>query len=87
MVLEIPIRHLKPPAREPADAAWWVRGDAPVRVAEMVAPLVDGRSALLAMCVAFLTAKQSIWLADWSLYARLRGVREGVHVRHPHRYT
>ncbi len=75
MVLETPARQVKPPAHEPADVAWWARGDAPVRVAEAVAPLVDGRSALLAMCVAFLTARRSIWLADWSLYARLRLVR------------
>jgi phosphatidylserine/phosphatidylglycerophosphate/cardiolipin synthase-like enzyme len=54
---------------------WWAEGDAPVRVAQSLAPLVDGRGAMLAMCVAFLTAQRSIWLADWSLHARLMMVR------------
>lgn len=65
------------PARQHDFAAltWWAHGDAPVRVADLLVPLVDGRAAMLAMCVAFLTARESIWLADWSIYARLRMVR------------
>jgi|GEM_PF-315540 len=59
----------------PADLAWWAQGDAPVRVAQALVPLIDGRAAMLAMCIAFLTARQSIWLADWSLHARLGMVR------------
>jgi phosphatidylserine/phosphatidylglycerophosphate/cardiolipin synthase-like enzyme len=55
--------------------AWWARGDAPVRVASTLIPLVDGRAAMLAMCVAFLTARERIWLAGWDLYAQLRMVR------------
>ena len=62
------------PALEAA-GAWWARGDAPVRVAETVAPLVDGRAAMLAMCAAFLTARESIWLAGWDLHANLLMVR------------
>ena len=58
-----------------ADDEWWVREDAPVRVTETVAPLADGRAAMLAMCVAFLTAQKSIWLADWSLTTTIRLVR------------
>ena len=58
-----------------SDQAWWVRGDAPVRVAETLVPLVDGRAAMLAMCVAFLTAQERIWLADWDLQAELELVR------------
>jgi phosphatidylserine/phosphatidylglycerophosphate/cardiolipin synthase-like enzyme len=46
-----------------------------VRVAETLAPLVDGRAALLVMCAAFLVAKETIWLADWDLQARLLMVR------------
>jgi hypothetical protein len=49
----------------PAEQAWWARGDTPVRVAETLVPLVDGRAAMLAMCIAFLTARDHIWLADW----------------------
>ncbi|HEY7781487.1 MAG TPA: phospholipase D family protein [Ktedonobacterales bacterium] len=63
------------PTNDQADLAWWARGDAPVRVAETVVPLVDGRAAMLAMCAAFLTAKRTIWLADWDLHAELRIVR------------
>jgi phosphatidylserine/phosphatidylglycerophosphate/cardiolipin synthase-like enzyme len=59
----------------PSDRSWWAHGDSDVGIAEALAPLVDGRAAMLAMCVAFLTAKQSIWLADWSLHAKLRMVR------------
>ncbi len=58
-----------------SDQAWWARGDAPVRVAETLAPLVDGRAAMLAMCVAFLTAQERIYLADWDLQAELEMVR------------
>ncbi len=54
---------------------WWALGDAPVRVAETLVPLVDGRAAMLAMCAAFLRAQRSIRLADWGMYARLRMVR------------
>jgi len=80
MALRTPPR----PARRPtpdatpeaiADLAWWARGDAPVRVATAAVPLVDGRAAMLAMCVAFLTARHSIWLADWDLHADLDMVR------------
>ena len=76
MALQTPSRQVQQPRIKTAPAEeWWVREDAPVRVAETVAPLADGRAALLAMCVAFLTAQKSIWLADWSLYARMRLVR------------
>jgi hypothetical protein len=66
-----------PSEREPERdrCAWWAVGDAPVRVARTLVPLVDGRAAMLAMCAAFLTAKQSIRLADWGIYVRLRMVR------------
>ena len=59
----------------PTEEAWWVRGDTPVRVAETLVPLVDGRAAMLAMCIAFLTAQERIWLADWDLQAGLEMVR------------
>jgi phosphatidylserine/phosphatidylglycerophosphate/cardiolipin synthase-like enzyme len=68
-------RAARTPAGDIADQAWWALGDAPVRVAETLTPLVDGRSAMLAMCAAFLSAKETIWLADWDLHARLLMVR------------
>ena len=76
MALQTPSRQVEQPrTKTSADEEWWVREDTPVRVAETVAPLADGRAAMLAMCVAFLTAQKSIWLADWSLTARIRLVR------------
>jgi phosphatidylserine/phosphatidylglycerophosphate/cardiolipin synthase-like enzyme len=45
-------------------------------VAESLVPLVDGRAAMLAMAAAYLTAKHSIWLADWDMHARLLMVRD-----------
>ncbi len=66
------LRAVSPPAALPT---WWARGDAPVRAADAVVPLIDGRAGMLAMCVAFLSAKRSIWLADWDLHARLLMVR------------
>lgn len=62
-------------AESTPEEAWWALGDAPVRTAEALVPLVDGRAAMLAMCAAFLSAKHSIWLADWDMHARLQMVR------------
>src|ERR1051326_3001660 len=65
-----------PTAQDPVpDREWWAHGDMDVQIADVLTPLVDGRAAMLAMCVAFLTAKESIWLAEWSLHAKLRMVR------------
>src|ERR1051326_3028280 len=63
------------PVNRDTEQAWWARGDAPVRVAETLIPLVDGRAAMLAMVVACLTAKNHIWLVDWDLHAELELVR------------
>lgn len=57
------------PAAAESDRDWWAHVDMDVRIAETLSPLVDGRAAMLAMCVAFLTARKTIWLADWSLHA------------------
>lgn len=53
----------------------WAQGDFVVHPLALAAPLIDGRDAMLAMCVAFLLARKSIWMADWSMYARLQLVR------------
>ena len=50
-------------------------GDFTAHPLAMAVPLIDGQAAMLAMCVAFLQARTSIWIADWSIYARLRLVR------------
>ncbi len=55
--------------------ACWAEGDFAVHPLALAAPLIDGRAAMLAMCVSFLLARTSIWIADWSIYARLALVR------------
>ena len=69
------IERLRAISHPEAHPAWWARGDAPVRIADAVVPLIDGRAGMLAMCVAFLSARHNIWLADWDLHARLLMVR------------
>jgi phosphatidylserine/phosphatidylglycerophosphate/cardiolipin synthase-like enzyme len=59
----------------PADQLWWTDGDLPVRGECGVTPLVDGRAAMLAMCRAFLGARNYILLAAWDIRADLPLVR------------
>lgn len=56
-------------------SAPWARGDFAVHPLAMAVPLIDGRAAMLAMCVAFLEARSSIWVANWSILARIHLVR------------
>src|SRR5262249_26335244 len=60
---------------------WWASGDMPVREGCRVQPLIDGRATMLAMCRAFLSARQYILLAGWDIRADLLMVRgEDAHV-------
>ncbi|MGH2507382.1 MAG: phospholipase D family protein [Ktedonobacteraceae bacterium] len=54
---------------------WWAEGDMPVRTDSQVIALVDGRHALWTMCLHFLTARTSIYLANWGITADMRIVR------------
>jgi len=56
-------------------ASWWTSGDMPARAGCRVHPLVDGREAMHAMCVAFLRAERYILLAGWDIQANLLMVR------------
>jgi phosphatidylserine/phosphatidylglycerophosphate/cardiolipin synthase-like enzyme len=68
------------PRTEPA-RSWWAIEDFPVRQGNGVTPLVDGHTAMLAMCRAFLSARRSILVAGWDIRADLPMVRgEDVHV-------
>lgn len=58
-----------------AQATWWATGDMPVRDGTRVTPLVDGREAMHAMCIAFLRAERYILLAGWDIQANLQLVR------------
>jgi phosphatidylserine/phosphatidylglycerophosphate/cardiolipin synthase-like enzyme len=53
----------------------WAQGDFAVHPLAFATPLIDGRAAMLAMCLSFLEARTSIWIGGWSIYARLRLVR------------
>lgn len=53
----------------------WAHSDFAVHPLAFATPLVDGRAAMLAMCLAFLEAQTSIWIGGWSMYARLQLVR------------
>lgn len=62
-------------------APWWTEGDFPVREGVVGHALIDGRAAMLAMCRAFLSAKESILLAAWDIRADLLMVRgDDAHV-------
>lgn len=59
----------------------WAAGDYPVREGVAGRPLIDGRAAMLAMCYAFLRAKEYILLAAWDIRADSEMVRgEDAHV-------
>lgn len=55
----------------------WAAGDFPMRAGCQVEPLIDGRAAMFAMCLAFLTARRYILLAAWDVRADLPMVRGG----------
>ena len=58
---------------------WWAAGDTPVRTDSRVTYLVDGRTAMLAMCMYFLKAQKYIYLANWGLTASMHIVRGTDH--------
>src|SRR5579864_2776086 len=56
-------------------ANWWATGDMPVRDVHRLAFLIDGRMAMLEMCIAFLCARRSIYITAWGLSPELLLVR------------
>lgn len=62
-------------ATTPMPTTWWASGDMPPRDGCRVHPLVDGREAMHAMCIAFLRAEKFILLAGWDIQANLQMVR------------
>ena len=56
---------------EAESASWWASADMPARAGCRVHPLVDGREAMHAMCIAFLRAERYILLAGWDIQANL----------------
>lgn len=58
---------------------WWAEGDMPVREDSQVTALIDGRHAMWTMCVHFLNARKSIYLANWGISAHMLLVRGSDH--------
>lgn len=54
---------------------WWATGDTPVRTDSRVAYLVDGRTAMLTMCLHFIKASKYIYLANWGITPAMELVR------------
>ena len=54
---------------------WWASGDTPVRTDSRVAYLVDGRTAMLTMCLHFMKARKYIYLANWGITPGMELVR------------
>src|ERR1700682_1542732 len=56
-------------------AHWWASGDMPVGDVPRLAFLIDGRMTMLEMCLAFLCARQSIYITAWGLSPEILLVR------------
>ncbi len=54
---------------------WWATGDMPVRNVPRLAVLIDGRMTMIEMCLAFLCARQSIYITAWGLSPEILLVR------------
>lgn len=54
---------------------WWATGDMPARDVDRLAFLIDGRMTMLEMCLAFLCARQSIYITAWGLSPEILLVR------------
>ncbi len=54
---------------------WWAPGDMPERIVPRLAFLIDGRMTMLEMCLAFLSARHSIYITAWGLSPELLLVR------------
>jgi len=64
---------------EQTNLNWWASGDTPVHTDSRVTYLVDGRTAMLTMCLHFLTARRYIYLANWGMTPRMELVRGSDH--------
>ena len=60
-------------------ANWWAGGDLPVRTDSRVTYLVDGRTAMLSMCIHFLKARNYIYLGNWGMTPLIELVRGKDH--------
>lgn len=61
--------------QEASPHSWWAMGDMPPRDVPRLAFLIDGRMTMLEMCLAFLCARQSIYITAWGLSPEILLVR------------
>jgi phosphatidylserine/phosphatidylglycerophosphate/cardiolipin synthase-like enzyme len=64
---------------EQAQKNWWADGDLPVRSDSQVTFLVDGRHTMWTMCMHFLTARRTIYLANWGITPTIQLIRGTDH--------
>lgn len=64
---------------ETATTTIWATADLPVREALRVAFLIDGRMTMLEMCIRFLQARSSIYIASWGITPEMLLVRGKHH--------
>lgn len=64
---------------EQAMTNWWATGDTPVHSDSRVTYLVDGRTAMLTMCLHFFKARSYIYLANWGMTPGMELVRGADH--------
>src|SRR5579883_1020111 len=67
--------HMPRISEERLQQQWWASGDTPVRTDSRVAYLVDGRTAMLMMCLHFMKASKYIYLANWGITPGMELVR------------
>lgn len=58
---------------------WWASGDTPVHNDSRVTYLIDGRTAMLTLCLHFLKARRYIYLANWGMTPGMELVRGPDH--------
>ncbi len=58
---------------------WWASGDTPVHNDSRVTYLIDGRAAMLTLCLHFLKARRYIYLANWGMTPGMELVRGPDH--------
>jgi len=58
---------------------WWASGDTPVHNDSRVTYLIDGRTAMLTLCLHFLKARSYIYLANWGMTPGMELVRGPDH--------
>ncbi len=59
--------------------SWWAEGDLPVRSDSQVTFLVDGRHTMWTLCLHFLKASKTIYMAHWGLTPTMLLVRGSDH--------